>query len=588
MALTRRLSLLALFFGVLVFATRFPLRPQQFFTFDDVNLAYSIGHFDIRISQPQPPGYPLFVFEMRVLHWLRFRRPESILLVLSLAGSTVVLVLLVLCGNAIFGGWAGFWAALLFLIHPVFWHSGLVSALRIQLAALSLATALACWRAWRGDARWVLWSALVLGVGAGVRPEAGPVLFPLWAVCAWRAPVSWAERLRALAAMAAGVLLWLLPAMLASGGPYAYIKTSLDYLSDQASVSSGLFGAGDSRWQNTFWHLLVWTGCCLPGAAMAAVLSWREREGWALGWGRTAFLTLWFLPAFAFAISVHIEDPGQALGMAVVPALLCGHFCQRALDTLRLRISWLYPVVLLLWGLTAGWLIGAYGKIAPLAVVWLPALSVAAGLGLKTGQKKNVGYPPGWMFVPVLLLPALFLNYTMFRPNMGWYYPPRNSGAWERALAGINTGLALTSYQHIEDTLAIDDHSFRAIQRLAAERPGRTEVIWEHGLASWRKAAYYLHGIPIIVLEHRKLRAGSPAVAAVWNGALLQRAIEGAAPLAVDLPAGSRIVWMLNPQTPFCTSARKTFPLIPYGPVWYSDLPAGHGAGVIGEYRIAW
>ena len=66
--------LAVVFFAALVLATRLPLAPGQLFTFDDVNLAYSIGHFDIRISQPQPPGYPLFVMEMRALSWLRFRR----------------------------------------------------------------------------------------------------------------------------------------------------------------------------------------------------------------------------------------------------------------------------------------------------------------------------------------------------------------------------------------------------------------------------------------------------------------------------------------------------------------------------------
>jgi hypothetical protein len=584
--LARRISLLTLVFGLLVFVTRFPLAPGQLFSFDDVNLAYSIGHFDIRASQPQPPGYPLFVLEMRVLHWLRFRRAESILLALNLAGSTAVLVLMALCGNAIFGGSAGLWAALLFLLNPVFWHAGLVSALRIQLAALSLATAMACWRAWRGEARWVLWSALVLGIGAGVRPDAGPVLFPLWAVCAWRAPVSWPQRARALAAMVGAVLLWLVPAMFASGGPPAFLKTSMDYVSDQASVSSGLFGASEHRWQNTFWRLAVWTGCGLPGSAMAVVLSWRKREGWGLGWNRAAFLALWSLPAFAFAIFVHIEDPGQALGMAVVPALLCGHFCQRALDILRFRISRFYGFPLLLWALAFGWIIGAHGTDAPFLAVWIPVASLSAALLLKIGQTKNPGYPPAWMFLP-LLLPGLFLNYEMFRPNMGWYYPARGRW-WDGALAGINTGLALTSYQHIESTLAIDDHSFRAIQRLAAARPGQTEVVWEHGLASWRKAAYYARGIPIVVLEHRNLRAGSPAAVAVWRGATLERHQEGTAPLTVDLPAGSRIVWLLNPRTPICGEAQQSFPLTPAGPVWYTDLPVQHGSKILGEYRLQW
>jgi hypothetical protein len=76
---------------------------------------------------------------------------------------------------------------------------------------------MACWRAWKGETRWVLWSALVLGIGSGVRPEAGPVLLPLWAVCARRAPIPWRERWKALGAMAAGVLLWLLPPMFAFG-----------------------------------------------------------------------------------------------------------------------------------------------------------------------------------------------------------------------------------------------------------------------------------------------------------------------------------------------------------------------------------
>ena len=43
--------------------------------------------------------------------------------------------------------------------------------------------------------------------------------------------------------MAGAVLVWLLPAMLASGGPLNFIRANLDYVSDQASVSSGLFGA---------------------------------------------------------------------------------------------------------------------------------------------------------------------------------------------------------------------------------------------------------------------------------------------------------------------------------------------------------
>lgn len=173
-------------FPVLVLVARYPHAP---------------GHFDVRISQPQPPGYPLFVLEMRVLHWLHFRRAESILLVLALAGSIATLGLPLHAGRRIFGGLCGFLAACLLVFHPVFWHSGITSALRVQLAATSLLVAAACWPAWIGDGPWVPRSAVLLGICAGIRPEIGIVLFPLWAACALRAAISWRQRASALGAM---------------------------------------------------------------------------------------------------------------------------------------------------------------------------------------------------------------------------------------------------------------------------------------------------------------------------------------------------------------------------------------------------
>src|SRR4051795_13185867 len=107
-SLARSRWFLLIFFGFFVVATRLPLAPGQLFTFDDVNLAYSVGHYDIRVSQPHPPGYPLFVLEMRILSWLRFKRAESILLVLAVLGSILALLLAVHCGNRIFGGDSGF------------------------------------------------------------------------------------------------------------------------------------------------------------------------------------------------------------------------------------------------------------------------------------------------------------------------------------------------------------------------------------------------------------------------------------------------------------------------------------------------
>lgn len=90
----RRSWLLFLLLAGLVLVTRAPMAPGRILTFDDVKLAYSIGHFDVGVSQPQPSGYPLFVVEMRLLHMLHISRAEHILLTLGFPASVAALALL--------------------------------------------------------------------------------------------------------------------------------------------------------------------------------------------------------------------------------------------------------------------------------------------------------------------------------------------------------------------------------------------------------------------------------------------------------------------------------------------------------------
>ncbi len=587
MHLVRRPWFVAILFSVVILATRWPLAPGQLFTFDDVNLAYSVGHFDIRMSQPHPPGYPLFVMEMRVLSWLHFRRAESILLALALLGSVAALLLVYYCGNCILGADSGFWAACILVLHPVFWHAGVTSALRVQLAVVSLAVGTCCWNAWRGEARWVAWSALALGIGAGIRPETGPLLFPLWAVCALRAPLSWRERGKALLVMGATVLVWLAPAMLASGGPIGFVRANLDYVSDQASVSSGLFGASDSRWRTSITQLLVWTFCGLTAWTLPAVLAWRRDSGWNLGADKLGFMALWVAPSLLFAIVVHVEDPGHTLAMVPVVSLVGGYLVNRALETGDWWVSRWHVVTLMLVTGAAVHMVDRHDDI--FALQWLPVLFLSMGLALKMAQTKNLNYLPRVVMMAVMLFPILYMNYTYFH-HRGWYFKGAATAGFEAALqqtwADVNSGFALTSLDQIGATLAVDDRSLKETRRLIAERPGQTVVIWERGLTAWRKVAYYSPEVEIAVLEHKKIRSGSPPVIAIWKGATLERRLPAGAPL--QLPAGTRVVWLLNPRTGFLSSVRENFALVQTGPVYFTDLPQSSGSRQLGEYRLAW
>src|SRR5437867_6229607 len=66
-------------FAILILAllliTRLPAMAQ-YFTIDNVNLAFALEKFDPRIHQPQPPGYPLFVVFNRIANVV-FRDPAT-------------------------------------------------------------------------------------------------------------------------------------------------------------------------------------------------------------------------------------------------------------------------------------------------------------------------------------------------------------------------------------------------------------------------------------------------------------------------------------------------------------------------------
>jgi hypothetical protein len=633
---TRRQTwLLILLFSALVLATRLPMAPGQLLTFDDVNLAYSVGHFDVRVSQPQPPGYPLFVMEMRVLYLLRFRHAEHILLALGVVGSVAALTILTMFGNRMFGGLSGFYAACLLIFHPVFWQTGVASALRMQLAVISLAAAASCWRAWRGDKRWVMWSAVVLSVGAGIRPETGPLLFPLWAASALRAPVSWKTRASALGAMAVVVLLWLTPTMIASGGPLTYIKTNLEYVSEQASVSSELFGATHAKAHATFWRLMVWTCFGVLAWAMPAVLAWRPKDRWGFAWGQLAFLALWFVPPFLFALSVHVEDPGQVLAMVPVIALFGGYLMNRAVEHSVLAISSVHALIIVGATLLAAWVVwfcdGWFLLVWPLAwllagylenrmlkgrdisisrlhsliiatatllmawivwfhygwylVLWAPPLAFAAGVLLKAVPTARAGTHPKLALIALMLAPVLIVDLTAFNFR-GWYYKGANTPL-EEMVAHTNTGLELMSREAVEKTLAADDHTLRQVLKLAGERPGNTVVVFGQGMTTWRKAAYYAPAVPVIVLEHKTIRTSPPSVA-IWKGNRQESFSHGAAPLRVPVPAGTRIVWLLNPSTEFYALVQEAFAPSAAEPVYFTDLPQQSGSRVVGEYELAW
>src|SRR5229473_1281724 len=94
--------------GIILFAllllTRLPAMAS-YLSIDNVNLAFSLEKFDPRIHQPQPPGYPFFVFFGRAVNFL-LRDAERTFPAISLIASGLSLVFAFLLGQKMFSRWA--------------------------------------------------------------------------------------------------------------------------------------------------------------------------------------------------------------------------------------------------------------------------------------------------------------------------------------------------------------------------------------------------------------------------------------------------------------------------------------------------
>src|SRR5437763_4092838 len=88
--------------GILLFAllllTRVPAMAN-YFSIDNVNLAFSLEKFDPRIHQPQPPGYPFFVFFARMVNVVFHDAERTFIAVLLLVGAASLCAAYALSGR---------------------------------------------------------------------------------------------------------------------------------------------------------------------------------------------------------------------------------------------------------------------------------------------------------------------------------------------------------------------------------------------------------------------------------------------------------------------------------------------------------
>lgn len=225
--MTRQTRLLAFLLAAAFLALHLPFLPLSLEDLDSINFALGVRDYDIAQHQPHPPGYPVFIAFAKALHAIGLSELTALALMSAVAGAGGVAACVALFRALDEGDRDGTFtwlAAGIVAACPLYWFTaarplsdmtGLAASIGVQallVANPSLGVVTA--------------AAFGAGLAAGVRSQVIWLTLPMVAWACLRGPAG--ERgvriRRAVAAVAAGGLLWFVPVVLVSGGPAAYAR----------------------------------------------------------------------------------------------------------------------------------------------------------------------------------------------------------------------------------------------------------------------------------------------------------------------------------------------------------------------------
>ncbi len=221
---------LGLAFAALALATRLPFMDRTLFISDSVRYALALERYDMTVGRPHPPGNPLYVGALALLEKL-LGDPVLALAAFSALASGVAFLFAYYLARDLAGETAGWLAAALLVVSPLFGFFGGVGMPATGEAALSLVVA---WLARRGrqpaeaGSFWLM--TVVLALAFGFRSTFAVLMGPLWIYAAWRHP--WRRTAGGAALLAGAAAGWTALVAQLSGGWAAYRATSASFLSE--------------------------------------------------------------------------------------------------------------------------------------------------------------------------------------------------------------------------------------------------------------------------------------------------------------------------------------------------------------------
>jgi uncharacterized membrane protein len=337
--------------GIATILSRLPFQINFPNSFDAINYMLALDHFDIRIGQPQAPGYPLYIMLGRIFNLLLQDRLNALVWV-STVFSGLGVIAIYLMAREMYGRRVALLAAVLLATSPSFWLQGEIAA---PYTADLFASAMVGWLCYRSlnspTPRLAYVAALAIGLAGALRPQTIVFLFPLFFYALHQQ--RWLVQAQAIG-FAGGVFgAFFVPSVIVSGGwstymeamrglvPPAWFTERVAQISRVPMCVRNLYILlRDTITTLGEWNLVF---VFLGGAIHSGLPTlWRNRK--------RVFLALWVLPAWVVCIVLWPGNPGTILVLIPPFYLLAARGLALVLERLgKSLISGALLAGLLLW-----------------------------------------------------------------------------------------------------------------------------------------------------------------------------------------------------------------------------------------------
>lgn len=311
-----RTKLLLLIFAALlcsfIISTRLHYKFPYLYSWDSVQFALSIEHFDVIKHQPHPPGYIFYSFGLKFLD-LFVKDPNLTMIYVNIAATIfgsifLFLLLFELTSDSDFETrlLLSCAAAAIYVTNPIVWFYGCVSEIYAVEGCLVCLLCYSLFISFRMPKLLPL-TAVVFGLTGGIRLTTEVFLFPVFLFVILKANKR--TVLLSILLLVVSNLLWFVPIVVLTGGIRTYIHAVLNQGLRESSVTAGF----------KFRTFLEISTSLLQVITIPLLLLILMRIK-SIRIKQELFLLISILPALLFFLFIHFPKHGYLL--AVIPTLI--------------------------------------------------------------------------------------------------------------------------------------------------------------------------------------------------------------------------------------------------------------------------